>query len=134
MPMKKILFALFLIVSVSYFPLISNANQPDEMPTGVEKPLMVIRFNQPNVYYQLPLYRAIKKALSIYPNAFFQVVSVVPTTGNYKSDHDSAQASSGYATQVTNVLSEMGLPPTRMRLNYTSDSAASYPEVRIFIR
>ena len=48
-------------------------------------PLVVIRFDHPNVDYQQILYAALNQALQARPNASFQVVAVSPTRGNAAS-------------------------------------------------
>lgn len=101
---------------------------------GDRKPLMVIRFNQPNVYYQLPLYRAVKKTLSVYPTAYFEVVAVAPTTGEFFSDKEEVGKASEYAGLVTTTLKDMGLPNGRFRTIYAGDSTLQDNEIRIFVR
>ena len=51
-------------------------------------PLVVIRFDQPNVDYQQILYAALNQALQNRPNAGFEVVAVAPTRGNAASVGD----------------------------------------------
>src|SRR6185437_13314094 len=48
-------------------------------------PLVVVRFDRPNVDYQQILYAALNQALQARPNASFQVVAVAPTRGNAAS-------------------------------------------------
>src|SRR6202012_6007976 len=45
-------------------------------------PLVVVRFDRPDVDYQQILYAALSQALQNRPNASFQVVAVAPTRGN----------------------------------------------------
>ncbi len=48
-------------------------------------PLVVIRFDHPDVDYQQILYAALNQALQNRPSAGFQVVAVSPTRGNAAS-------------------------------------------------
>ncbi len=50
-------------------------------------PLVVVRFDRPNVDYQQILYAALNQALQARPNANFQVVAVAPTRGGKAAMH-----------------------------------------------
>lgn len=132
----KQLLSIFVILLVIALPTYTKADQQAVAESQLfgGEPLMIIRFNQPNVYYQLPLYKAVKRAIDIYPNASFQVLSVIPTTGDFKTDDKSAGEASEYANLITTALTDMGLPRARFRTNYTSDSTQSYHEVRLYVR
>ncbi len=131
--MKHIVCAVFIALIFLGVPAFADRNDdPSALENG--ELLMVIRFNQENIYYQMPLYKTVKKALQIYPNASFQILSVIPTTGNYKTDENSANLVAEYSSLIVNSLEEMGLPKARLRTNYTSGSDLQYPEVRIFVR
>jgi len=83
-------------------------------------PLVVVRFDHPNVDYQQILYAALNQALQNRPGASFQVVAVSPTRGN--------------AASVQIAQSDMGVPATRMGVASTTDPATSVSEVRVFVR
>src|SRR3546814_11917726 len=50
------------------------------VPTGTagRRPLVVIRFDRPDVPYEAPLFTAVPEALNRRPNAAFHLASVVP--------------------------------------------------------
>ena len=51
------------------------------MPSGDDRPLVVIRFDRRNVKYQV-LYDAVSRALERRPNARFELVAVSPRAGS----------------------------------------------------
>ena len=52
------------------------------MPSGDDRPLVVIRFDRRNVKYQKVLYDAVSRALERRPNARFELVAVSPRAGS----------------------------------------------------
>lgn len=86
-----------------------------------ETPLMVIRFNQKNVYFAKPLYNAVSQALDAKPNARFDVVSV--TAGGPTGEHNLGK--------VVATLNEMGLPASRYSVTRRTANVAA-DEVRIY--
>ncbi|WP_041794107.1 hypothetical protein [Pararhodospirillum photometricum] len=90
-------------------------------PSGV--PLVVVRFDQPNVRFEEPLTRAAQAALARNPNASFSVVAV--------SSGAAGTAARG-AEQVVRVLSRLGIPPGRITQTATTSSGTD--EVRVFVR
>jgi hypothetical protein len=127
-------FYIFSLLALLISPSAQSDTQKVEDDFTAGQPLMIIRFNKQNIYYQLPLYKTIKKALQIHPSASFQILSVIPTTGDYHADNEGSKEAAQYAALVTTALSDMGLPASRYRTNYTTDSSSSDYEVRIFIR
>ena len=89
-----------------------------------EAPLMVIRFNQPNVYYQKPLYNAVSQALEAKPDAQFDVVGI--STGR-----NAAQAERNLR-QVVGTLNEIGLPTSRYSVSRRTSGNVESNEVHIF--
>ena len=141
--MKK--FLSLLVLAAALMPAATfadNGNKPYESPnkylpnTGMEDtPLVVIRFNkEQNVMYQIPLQNAVKKAMHVYPGAFFEIVSLIPTTGSYKEDEDAAMTAAANARRVMQTMTEIGLPPERFQTNYTTTSTLGLNEIRIFVR
>ena len=97
-------------------------------------PLVVIRFDQPNVDYQQILYAALNQALQSRPNAGFQVVAVSPTRGNAASVQIAQTTAARYAQQVMRSMTSMGVPATRMAVGSATDPGAANSEVRVFVR
>ena len=101
-------------------------------PTG--RPLVVIRFDRDDVHYQHAVYQAVQQALSRYPQASFEVVAVTPNAANAGDAALASTAAKRDADGVANTLSQMGLPPGRIRMGSTAGSTGTNPEVRIFVR
>jgi hypothetical protein len=97
-------------------------------------PLVVVRFDRPNVDYQQVLYAALNQALQNRPGASFQVVAVSPTRGTAASVQIAQTAARRHAEDVMRSMSDMGVPATRMNVASTTDPSATVSEVRVFVR
>jgi len=97
-------------------------------------PLVVIRFDQPNVDYQQILYAALNQALQNRPNAGFEVIAISPTRGNAASVQIAQTTAARYAQDVMRSMTNMGVPATRMAVGSATDPGASGNEVRVFVR
>jgi len=99
---------------------------------GVREPLVVIRFDRPNVDYDAALYGAVSAALERRPNAAFDVVAVSPGLGQ-QARTNSARGRR-YAEQVVRSLANMGLPLDRVSLSATANPNVQVDEVLVFVR
>jgi hypothetical protein len=97
-------------------------------------PLVVIRFDHPNVDYQQILYAALNQALQNRPGADFQVVAVSPTRGSAASVQLAQSAARRHAQEVLRSMTDMGVPATRLGVASATDPSASTSEVRVFVR
>ena len=104
---------------------------PSEPAPVVRQPLVVIRFDQPNVDYQAILRSAIAQALERRPNAAFDVVAVAPSAGNAEAN---AIRTRRYAEEVFRSLIAMGLPPERLSIGATSSAQLQVDEVHVYVR
>lgn len=107
--------------------------QPSAVATS-DRPLVVIRFDRPNIAYEDALYTAVKSALDRRPSAVFDVVAVSPSTGTPGRAALSETAARRNAEAVVRSLSQMGLPADRVRISSLSSPDASSGEVRVFVR
>lgn len=98
------------------------------------RPLVVIRFDRPDVQYQQALYAAISQALNQRPEAQFDVVAVAPSRGSAGEIAAEQSRSKKFANQVVRSLTEMGLPASRVNLAATTAPGAGSNEVHIFVR
>jgi hypothetical protein len=97
------------------------------------RPLVVIKFDHPDVSYQQILLAALKQALKSRPSANFKVVAVAPTRG---SEDDVARAQSTaerHAQDVLRSITDMGVPATRLQVASATDPKASVSEVQVFV-
>lgn len=110
----------------------ARADDPRPPPSGgytrveEDRPLVIIRFDDPNVQYEQPLYEALSQALERRPGATFEVVSVSPDAG-------ASARSRRYADRVVNSMTEMGLPASRLR-RAAASGGTSAGEVRIYVQ
>jgi hypothetical protein len=103
-------------------------------PSGPRRPLVVIRFDRPNVEYEQALYTAVSRALERRPSATFDLVAVAPNRGNAAQVTVAANTSKRNAESVLRSLSDMGLPLDRVRLSAMTSGRASANEVHIYVR
>ena len=102
--------------------------------TGLNRgrPLVIIRFSQPNVNYEQALYTAVNKVLQNQPNATFDLVAVSSVNGGTAKAALNANETRRNAQNVLRSLVDMGLPPGRVSLSATSSSSGN--EVRLYLR
>ncbi|MGE0651203.1 MAG: hypothetical protein AB7P12_05570 [Alphaproteobacteria bacterium] len=93
------------------------------------KPLVVIRFDRPDVSYDRPLYTAVNSALERKPEAMFDLVAVAPTGAAAN-----ATAARRNAENVLRSLTAMGLPASRVTLSAGTSAEAKTSEVHIYVR
>ncbi len=101
---------------------------------GDDRPLVVIRFDQPNVDYEQPLYTAVSRALERKPSATFTIQAVAPNAGSAADVAVNTNASRQNAENVLRSLTSMGLPADRVSLAATMSPDIQSSEVRIFVR
>ena len=134
-------FSLAVQASVS---LAANYAPPLDVPTAPSvaapalnqtMPLMVIRFNQQVVvYYDRTLYTAISKAVEAKPTVMFDLVSVVPESGDAGRDARLAQTAENNLGKIVNSMNQMGVPQSRLTITRRPVSGAASSEVQIFVR
>jgi len=117
----------------------ANAAGPQQVASATpaiagRQPLMVIRFDRPNVAYEQALYSAVSRALDRRPGATFDVVAVAPAGGNAGQSALNTSTSKRNAETVVRSLTNMGLPPDRINLSATSSASAQGNEVQVFVR
>ena len=97
-------------------------------------PLVVVRFDRPNVDYQQILYASLNQALQARPNASFEVVAVSPTRGNAASVQIAQTTARRHAQEVVRSMTDMGVPASRVSVASSTDPGAAASEVRVFVR
>ena len=98
------------------------------------RPLVVIRFDRPNVDYELALYDAVSRALERKPNASFDLVAAHPKTGSAAQIILNSTAARRNADAVLRTLIDLGLPTSRLGVNATSSATIQANEVRVYVR
>ena len=99
-----------------------------------DRPLVIIRFDQPDVAYEQPLYTAVSHALERKPSATFTVLAVAPNAGSPAQVAVNTNASRQNAENVLRALTNMGLPADRVSLSATMSPDVQTNEVRVFVR
>lgn len=99
-----------------------------------QKPLMVIRYNQENVYYQLPLFNVVQKALQVKPNAEFTFVSKIPHTGHPEKDSAAETQAHTNWQAVLQTLNDIGLPEKQMHMRFEKSNAVAANEILVFVK
>jgi hypothetical protein len=97
-------------------------------------PLVVIRFDKPEVAYEKPLYEAMNAALSQQPGAMFYVVAIAPPQVTAAGLATAQAESAGNIERVVTAMTKMGLPASRISVSSTTNAIAKVNEVRVFVR
>jgi hypothetical protein len=98
------------------------------------RPLVVIRFDRPDVPYEQALYTAISQALDRRPASVFDVIAVAPSKGTAADVQLAQSRSRQYAQSVLRTLTEMGLPADRVSMSATTSGDVGTNEVHVYVR
>ena len=99
-----------------------------------DKPIVVIRFDRPNVNYEQALYTAVNRVLQRKPDATFNLIAVSSMSGGVAKSALNSNATRRNAQAVLRSLVDMGLPPSRVMMS--AETSANNPgnEVHIYLR
>lgn len=114
-------------------PVPSGALSSQQLASAGQ-PLVVIKFDRPDVDYQQQLYAALNQALQSRPSAGFEVVAVSPSKGNAAAVQIGQTTARRHAQDVMRAMTDMGVPATRLGVASTTDAGTSASEVRVFVR
>ena len=134
--MKRAFGTLFYaaLLTVSAVPaLCAAADTSYEVEYTNEKPLMVIRFNQPHLRFEKQLYTVVSQALQAKPSVMFDIVSVAPRAQDSSDQDRYNQMTAQNTHRVLATLTDIGLPQSRISLTTAQDNVPA-SEVRIFVR
>ena len=113
---------------------LASATAQSSGPVIGERPLVVIRFDRPDIPYQQALYNAVSRALERKPNASFDLVAVTPKRGSAAQTAINSTQTKRNAEAVLRTLADMGLPANRVKLSATTSPDVEANEVQIFVR
>ncbi len=113
-------------------PTVGGIARPS-VRSDARRPLVVIRFDRPDVNYQQALYTAVNRALQRQPDAAFDLVSVSTLSGGTAQSSLNASSARRNAQSVLRALVDMGLPPSRVSLSATTAPSGGN-EVRLYVR
>jgi hypothetical protein len=140
---KKILVATaFIAISAEYAAAVPVATAPlNNVPVKAApvstgevvhkvplKPLLIVRFNKPDVYYKTPLQLVVDKAVSIKPAARFEVVSLVPVTEGQETARMIAEHN---GKKIVQAITASGVSAERIAMKVQEDRRVSANEVHI---
>lgn len=111
-----------------------SGSSTSAVSTSGRQPLVVIRFDRPNVSYEQALYTAVSRALERRPEAAFDLVAVSPNAGSAAQAALNTDASKRNAENVMRSLTNMGLPADRVSLSSTTSRTVQSNEVQLFVR
>lgn len=103
-------------------------------PVSGPRPLVRIRFDQPDVDFEQPVYMAMNEALNRYPAAQFELVAVHPAGGNAAEVAIESTRARRNAEKVLRSLTQMGMELERINLSYAEADDAQSSEVRIYVQ
>jgi hypothetical protein len=115
----------------------SGTSAPPASPPGDldgKSPLVVIRFDQPNVPYDEPVRKAAALALQRKPTAIFDVVASAPAEGAPDAVASAREKSKADAEGVVRSLMSAGVPSNQVTLTLATPQTGEAAEVRIFVR
>ena len=115
-------------------PIAAVGINSDTARTAGRRPLVVIRFDRPNVSYQQALYTAVSRVLQRRPQAGFDLIAVASGQGSAAQVTVASNKSKRNAETVLRSLSEMGLPLQRVRLSAMTSADAKSNEVHLYVR
>lgn len=125
-----------LMNKAAYQPSTSTMQQP-VMPTGQlsqPRPLMMIRFDRPDVDYTQALYMSVNDAMKRYPNSQFELVAVSPGMGNPAKLAIESTRARRNAEKVLRNMVQMGVDSNRVDLANMTKDDIQYNEVHLYIR
>ena len=97
------------------------------------RPLVVIRFDRPDVQYEQALYNAVSRTLERRPSAIFEVAAVAPSTGGAGRVALNSNQARRNAESVARSLQRMGLPQSRVTMTSRTSDSAQANEVHVFL-
>jgi len=103
-------------------------------PVPSKRPLVIIRFDRPNVQYQQPLYTALSQAMEKYPGAQFDVVAVSPASRNPAEQALSSSDARRNSENVLRTMTQMGVPTNRISMGSETRPNIGASEVHLYIR
>ena len=97
-------------------------------------PLVVIRFDDPNIDYEKTLYDAIGITVDKKPDASFGLVAVAPIGKNEGETRINASKVKKYAERVLRSMVSFGMPSKKIALSAKTSGDVVVPEVHIFVQ
>ena len=118
---------------------LADAGAPDEQLTVPRVkisglPLVVIRFDDPDIDYEKTLFDAIGTTVDKKPGANFGLVAVAPIGKNEGETRINSSKVKKYAERVLRSLVSFGLPSKKVALSAKTSGDVVVPEVHIYVQ
>lgn len=126
---KHLLRAAMCVAVVASAPIMGAWAQ-----SHLDTPLLVLRFNQERIYYQQPLYTAISRAVQAKPGVMFNIITLIPQTGDARDNQQSTVAAQTNTNMVVRDMVKMGVPQNRIRVSYQNGSNLDSSEMHLFVQ
>ena len=98
------------------------------------RPLVILRFNQPNVRYERPLASAVTRAMQAKPDVRFTLVSFVPVYGDEAVQAQLADRSAGLVAEVRRQMEAVGVASGNIEVAQQRSNALTHSEIHILAR
>ncbi len=102
--------------------------------TSSNRPLVVIKFDRPNIQYQQPLYVALSETLEKYPAAEFDIVAISPVSNNPAEMALAVTDARRNSEDVLRSMTQMGVPTDRIKMGAAQIPNILSSEVHLYVR
>lgn len=132
--MRYVTLLLFLFALAMVTTPANTQAQPVPVQAPVNDiPLVVIRYNQPRIYYDKQLYNAISKAVKIKPSVTLSLVSFIPENGSEDRRERVKNLAEKQLSKLMVDLRKMGIPRDRISVSKEYVPDARYHEVYLYV-
>ncbi len=114
-------------------PAAGDAARPPERGMAA-RPLIVIRFDNPDTEFDDALGGAVEAALITYPLSIFEVQALAPDAMPLDAKAAAMRDARDSAERVMRSLAAHGVPASQVQLSARTDAGVSTPQVSVFIR
>lgn len=114
--MKKIIISVLVAMGLSA-PVLAYAGA---------LPFMIVRFNQPNVYFDGALSQAVQSALQAKPDAHFTLVSFAPV-------RQPVEEAAKHINAVSYVIRAVGVPDSHIHVQRNLNDSLQFDEIHILV-
>lgn len=121
----------FLALSLVGAPLLAPHIAQAQVIGEPSDALVVIRFNQPRVYFEQQLYGAIAKAVAVKPDVEFNLISYAPQAGDSEEWREIASKNT---QTVVKSMQNMGVPLSRIHVSGQIKSGIKYDETHVYVQ
>lgn len=97
-------------------------------------PAMVIRYQMGMPKYEFQLEQVVKSAITIKPEAFFDIVTIVPEFEENKRNAEIEETAEYRTKKLIELIESYGVDEERIRLTTNRSKITKFQEVHLFVR